>query len=209
MDGGAGRGMKRRSPARFCSGTLAAFFFSCCFASATHCGEDSLRVRPHASEPAIHPTILWFAAQVVPSPQWTAVAHDRLCFGLRWQVTPLLYSFGINRKLSPWRWFIVEPFVRQSGSVEIFFSPEYMNLKDQYGSRWAFRTGLRGYVPLWQHGEYLSGSIGSSYFALGDTRGMSYEAGVYFFAGIVGVQTTYSPLLSEAPWTFTLRLRYF
>lgn len=201
--------MKNRSLGRFCRGTLVAISFSCCVASATSREEDTVCVTHHASEPNIHPTLLWLATQFVPSPQWAAVAHDGSRFGMRWQVTPLLFSFGINRKLSPWRWFVVEPFVRHSGSVEIFCSPEYVNLEDQYGSRWSFRAGLRGYVPLWQHGEYLSGSVGSSYFALGDTRGVSYEAGVYFFAGIVGVQTTYSPLLSEAPWTFTLRLRYF
>ena len=115
----------------------------------------------------------------------------------------------MNRKLSPWRWFVVEPFVRQVGSVELFCSPEYVNLKEDTNSRWSFRTGLRGYIPIWQHGEYLSASAAGSYFVLGRERGVSYEAGLYFFAGIVGMQTTYSPSLTNAPWIFTLRLRYF
>jgi len=103
----------------------------------------------------------------------------------------------------------VEPFVRQVGSLELFCSPEYVNLKEYDNARWSFRTGLRGYIPIWQHGEYLSASVASSFFVMGSKRGASYEAGLYFFAGIVGVQTTYSPSLTDAAWIFTLRLRYF
>ena len=172
-------------------------------------GEDSLRLQGGASEPDVHPTILWLVTQCIPSPEWTSLSGEGLRFGMRWQATPLLYSFGVNRKLSPWRWFVVEPFLRQSGSVELFCSPEYLNLQDRYDALWGVRTGIRGYIPLWQHGEYLSGSVGSSFFALGPNRGMSYEAGVYLFAGFVGAQATFSPFLSDSRWILTLRIRYF
>ena len=198
--------MKRSDLLRLCGGILLA---SCFVTDPVLCGEDAVSADGHATEPDIRPTFLWCATQFVPSPQWSLLAQDGLHFGLRWQVTPVLYSFGINRKLSPWRWFVVEPFVRQVGSIEVFCSPEYMNLKEYDNARWSFRTGLRGYIPIWQHGEYLSASVGSSYFVLGGERGASYEAGLYFFAGIVGMQTTYSPSLTNAPWIFTLRLRYF
>jgi hypothetical protein len=201
--------MKRSNLLRICGGTLLACCLGCCQADTVLCGEDPSRATPRATEPAIRPTLLWGAAQLVPSPQWSLLAHDGLRFGLRWQVTPVLYCFGINRKLSPWRWFVVEPFVRQVGSLEIFCSPEYASLKELDNARWSFRTGLRGYIPILEHGEYLSASLASSFFVLGGKRGTSYETGLYFFAGIVGVQTTYSPSLSEAPWIFTLRLRYF
>jgi hypothetical protein len=201
--------MKHGTLLRICGCTLLACCLGCCQANAVLCGEDPSRAGPHATEPEIRPTLLWGAAQLVPSPQWSLLTHDGLRFGLRWQVTPVLYSFGMNRKLSPWRWFVVEPFVRQVGSLELFCSPEYVGMNEVDNARWSFRTGLRGYVPILEHGEYLSASLASSFFVLGGKRGISYEAGVYFFAGIVGVQTTYSPSLSEAPWIFTLRLRYF
>ena len=163
----------------------------------------------HATEPAIHPTLLWFASQLVPSPQWSFVDHAGARFGLRWQATPMLFSFGINKKLSAWRWFIVEPYVRQSGSIELFWSPEYVNLHDVEYSQWAFRSGLRGYIPLWQHGEYLSASAATSYAVSGAARGISYEAGLYAFAGIAGVQVSYTPSFTRARWMLTLRVRYF
>jgi hypothetical protein len=65
-----------------------------------------VRVDPeHATEPGIYPTPLWAALQVIPSPEWQ-ITSSGTHFGARWQVSPLLYSFGINRKLSPWRSFM-------------------------------------------------------------------------------------------------------
>ncbi len=174
-------------------------------------GNDTLAEKKDSTvtEPEIRPTLLWTAAQVIPSPQWTNYTGNGTRFGLRWQITPLLYSFGINKRLDPWRYFIAEPFVRQSGSIELFLSPEYFNLSDVYNSEWLFRGGLRAYFPLWRFGEYLSCSVGSSYFHYNNNSGISYEAGIYFLYGILGIQTTYSPSLPETPWIFTLRIRYF
>jgi len=160
------------------------------------------------TEPNIHPTWTWAAAQLVPSPQWVTSANG-LRFGMRWQITPLLYSFGINKKLSPWRYLIAEPLVRQSGSVELFFSPDYLKLEDKFKDRWLFRGGARAYIPLWQRGEYMSASLGVSYYNFNGQNGISYEGGIYLFAGILGIQTTYSPSFTNSEWIFTLRLRYF
>lgn len=178
------------------------------------CGTTSAGEGPHsaagqATEPEIHLTFLWLATQLVPSPQWFLLDHDGLRFGMRWQATPVLYSFGINRKLSPWRWFIVEPYVRQSGSIELFCSPEYVNLGSIGYPSWLFRTGVRGYFPLWQHGEYLSASGAASYTTMGAARGVGYEAGIYAFAGIIGLQTTFTPVFTDARWSFSIRVRYF
>ena len=160
------------------------------------------------TEPNIYPSLMWTVAQFIPSPEWVT-SVDGLKFGMRWQVTPLLYSWGINRKLSPWRYLIVEPLVRQSGSVELFFTPEYLNLEDSFNKKWLFRCGARTYFPLWQRGEYLSASLAASYYNFNGVNGISYEAGIYLFAGILGFQTTYSPTFTSSEWIFTIRLRYF
>lgn len=160
------------------------------------------------TEPDIHPTLIWTALQLIPSPQWVTL-DDGLRFGMRWQVTPLLYSFGINKKLSPWRYLIAEPLVRQSGSIELFFSPEYLKLEDKFKDRWLFRGGARIYIPLWQRGEYMSASLAASYYNFKGMNGVSYEGGIYLFAGILGIQTTYSPSFTNSEWIFTIRLRYF
>ena len=160
------------------------------------------------TEPNIHFSWMWGVAQLIPSPEWITTSSSAK-FGMRWQVTPLLYSFGMNKKLSPWRYFITDPLARQSGSAEIFFTPEYLNIENKLKDKWLFRGGVRFYIPLWQKGEYTSISLALSYYNFNGTNGISYEAGVYLFAGILGFQTTYSPSFTNSEWIFTIRLRYF
>jgi hypothetical protein len=162
-----------------------------------------------ATDPDIRPSWLWFGIQLLPSPQWSTRKEDGLAFGLQWQVTPLLYSFGINKKLNPWRFFISEPLTRQSGSIEIYFSPEYLSLENKLKHNWLFRGGARIYFPLWHKGEYLSFSLSSSYYNYNGQNGFSYEGGIYLFAGFLGIQTTYSPMFKNSEWKFTLRIRVF
>jgi hypothetical protein len=155
-------------------------------------------------------TLPWLATQLVPSPE-LAVGEDVARFGMRWQVTPLLFSWGIHRGLSPWRFFVAEPYVRQSGSVEVFLTPEYVVYGSSLSDGWLFRAGARSYFPLVEHGEYLSVSVGASSFVFGGKAGAACEAGVYALFGVVGLQLTASPTPSAAPIATiaTLRLRYF
>ena len=170
---------------------------------------DSTRVQFDVTEPKVYPSSLWISSQFIPSPELISVKDDRLRFGLRWQLTPLLYSFGINRKLNPWRYFVVEPLVRQNGSIELFFTPEWLNVTNKFKTNWLFRGGIRAYFPLYRRGEYLSGSLAASCYNFNGDQGISYEAGIYLFFGILGFQVTYSPEMKTSPWIFTLRLRYF
>jgi hypothetical protein len=150
----------------------------------------------------------WLATQLLPSPE--LVYGDATArFGLRWQVTPLLFSWGIHRGLSPWRFFVAEPYVRQSGSVELYVTPEVVTSGGALDPAWVFRTGLRAYFPLVEHGEHLSVSAGASQFFYGGQSAAGYEAGVYTFSGIVGLQVTVSPTFSPMATIATLRLRYF
>jgi hypothetical protein len=162
------------------------------------------------AEPEVHITWPWVAAQLVPSPE-LAVGDGRARFGVRWQVTPVLWSWGIHRGLSPWRFFIAEPFVRQAGSVELFLSPEYFVYGPRFVNGMAGRAGVRAYFPLIERGEYLSVSAGGSYLYFDGDSSAAVEAGAYTLFGIVGAQLTWSPNPSASPiaWIATLRLRYF
>lgn len=160
------------------------------------------------TEPDVHPSLLWFAAQLVPSPEWH-IADGGVHFGVRWQVTPLLYSFGIHRKLSPWRTFVVEPLVRHAGSLELFASPEYLTVSPDFEKNWLLRGGLRAYFPLAHRGEYLSCSLGGSAFYARSRIGVAYEAGLYTLGGVVGAQVTFAPTPGLRSTTVTLSLRYF
>jgi hypothetical protein len=170
---------------------------------------DTTQVVKKTTEPKPYPTLLWISAQLIPSPELIFRKSGGPRLGLRWQITPLLYSFGINKRLNPWRYLVVEPIVRQNGSIELFFTPEWINLTEQFSTNWLFRGGLRLYFPLYRYGEYLSGSLATSYYNYNGQQGLSYEGGIYIFFGILGLQATYSPDMTEAPWILTLRLRYF
>lgn len=161
-----------------------------------------------ARNPDIAPSLEWALFQLVPSPE-LGFGGDAALFGLRWQLTPVLYSFATDARLSRWRWLIAEPIVRHGGSLELFASPEYLALDGGIGARFGARGGLRSYFGLIQRGDYLSVSLGSSLFAFRDVHGMSFEAGAYVLFGTLGLVLTYSPGFAQAPWLTTLRLRYF
>jgi hypothetical protein len=161
-----------------------------------------------ATEPRIHPTLAWTLTQLVPSPE-VAAGGGVARFGARLQLTPLLYSWGINRKLSPWRFFVVEPLTRQSGSIELYFTPEYLSYGKAFGDGFLARTGVRSYFPLIEHGDYLSVSVGASHFYFDGKNGAAVEGGIYVLYGTVGVQVTYSPSIAPAEWIATFRIRYF
>lgn len=161
-------------------------------------------------EPDVQITLPWVATQLVPSPE-LAWGDGAARFGMRWQLTPLLFSWGIHRGLSPWRFFIAEPYVRQSGSIELYASPEYFWYGSTFGQGWLGRVGTRAYFPLVEHGEYLSVSVGASSFVFAGNAGAAFEAGAYVLFGVVGVQLTCSPTPAAAPVATiaTVRLRYF
>jgi hypothetical protein len=161
-----------------------------------------------AHDPELELSLVWALLQLVPSPE-LGVGDEGALFGLRWQLTPLLYSFATDARLDRFRFFIAEPVVRQSGSVELFVSPEYLALDGGAGARFGVRAGVRSYFGLIARGEYLSASLGSSYFRFRDHDGVAFEAGAYILFGSLGVQLTYAPGFEAASWLATLRLRYF
>jgi hypothetical protein len=172
------------------------------------------------TEPGVQITVPWLATQLVPSPELAlgaasgrgsgGLSHPTAArFGMRWQVTPLLFSWGIHRGLSPWRFFVVEPNVRNSGSIELFVTPEYVWYGSTFADGWLARGGVRSYFPLVEHGEYLSMSLGASGFAFAGTSGAAYEAGVYALFGTIGLQVTVTPSVAPIATIATLRLRYF
>jgi hypothetical protein len=169
-------------------------------------------------EPYLYPTAWWFAAQLVPSPE-LVVGRQRAidplgnvdttpntAFGVRWQLTPLLWSFGVHRSQTGWRTFVVDPIARQSGSLELSTSFEYIG---GWVDRLLVRPGLRVYLPLAHRGEYLSTSIGTSVYRYDGALRVAYEAGVYFLSGVFGFQFTFAPTHDPLATIATFRIRYF
>jgi hypothetical protein len=127
--------------------------------------------------------------------------------GMRWQVTPLLYSFGIAE--GPVRSFLVAPIARHSGSVELHISPEWACCAPGDANGWLVRAGLRLYLPLLERGERLSWSVGGSYYRAADGGGAAADFGIYTFNGIIGLNVTVSPWLSQREVITAFTLRYF
>lgn len=156
-----------------------------------------------ARDPDEHVTVPWLVAQLVPSPEWAFSTDADVHFGLRWQVTPVLWSWGVNRRVTPWRFLVSDPFARQSGSMELFFSPELLR------ADLLWRTGIRSYFPVLARGEYLSVSLGASHAYFESRSAAAIEAGAYVLFGVLGAQVTWSPTMESTRWIATLRVRYF
>lgn len=159
-------------------------------------------------DPRPHPTLPWALAQLIPSPELGFGAHDAH-FGLRWQLTPVLYSFGMYRKLSPWRFFVVEPLTRPSGSIEAFIVPEYLDVGGTAEDKWIARLGVRATLPLVERGDTLSISFGAGPWLRRHEVGAAWEVGLYTLFGTLGLQLTIAPHFADAPYLVTLRVRYF
>jgi hypothetical protein len=155
------------------------------------------------------PTLGWALTQLVPSPGFVTAASGDVAFTMRWQLTPLLYSFGARPEVTPWRSLVAEPMLRYGGSLELFAAGEYVGRGDA-SDRWGLRSGARLYLPLIQHGENAALSIGASHLYLGGEHGMGIELGCYVLYGVLGLQLTYAPPLPAGESvTVNFSVRYF
>ena len=162
--------------------------------------------------------ITWTLTQAVPSPvffQDRNYIDARLQFGFRWHISPLNYSFNANKLVSSVSFFKVNPVRRYGGSVEIFADPEWTisayKLSDL--SRFNLGTGVRGYIPIAEYGEYLSLSLGAKYNIRESKTGTNKntaaaEVGIYTFFGIFGLKFDYN-FSSDSRYNISLNLKYY
>ena len=170
------------------------------------------------ANPQPYPSLPWTLLQLLPSPEvvvgqiretkanGASELTTKAAFGLRWQVTPVVWSWGVNRHVSRWRFLVVDPLARHSGSIEVPLNFEYV-----FGhvERFIVRPGVRAYFPLVERGEYLSASIGTSTYAYDGKMRVAYDVGAYFLYGIFGVQATIAPDNGPLMAIGTFRIRYF
>ena len=168
--------------------------------------------------PTYYPTWGWLVMQALPSPEVafgtfktygdnaTASRDLETAFGLRWQVTPMVWSWGLHRKVNRFRWFVVDPIARNSGSIELNTNFEYI-----WGhvDRLLVRPGVRANFPLIQRGEYLSMAIGTSIYRFDETTRVAYDGGLYTLFGTVGLTVTVAPTHAPLAAIATFRIRYF
>jgi hypothetical protein len=191
-------------PARWRAEVWAALTWTLLTSLASARAED-LQPRAASMSPLMA-TGVWAIAQLVPSPL-LAIGNSHVGFGVRWQVTPLLYSFGISER--PLRAFRISPIARYSGSIELHASPEWSCCAPDDRSSWLLRTGLRVYLPILEHGEVLSWSFGSSYYRAAEGGGVSWDLGLYTLFGVLGLNLSVSPWLARREVSLALAIRYF
>lgn len=138
--------------------------------------------------------------QAVPSPAFVSDADDnnaRVQFSLRWQITPVNFSFRANKFISPVQFFMVNPVRRFTGSAELFVQPEVAAMSFDYSGfkKFGLNTGARVILPVQEMGENISMSLGGVYTfrknEITNEKGYAgVEAGVYFIGGMIGLQFT-------------------
>jgi len=160
----------------------------------------------------------WALLQAVPSPTFFEDRKDnnsKLKFGLEWQVIPVSYSFNTNKYLSKFNFFFIKPVKRFSGSVETFFEPAVVTGDFKYAGlkKFMFKAGARVVLPVTHRGEYLAVSLGSGYYrqtSIYDERidGVTYEAAVYSFFGMLGLKFNYNQN-AVSRYNFGLYFKYY
>ena len=188
--------------------TAAVAGFATLFAATASGQQPPLSPRATPTEPAVHPSLPWLATQLLPSPG-VALGNEGAQLSLAWQLTPVLWSWGIHRELRPWRFFVVEPLTRLSGSLELHGGAEYLSVGDEFADRWLARGGIRTTLPVWQRGEYVALSVGSSLVGFRGNLSPSYDAGIHFLYGVLGLRAVLNPGVDEAKAVVQLAVRYF
>ncbi len=164
----------------------------------------------------------WLLLQAIPSPGFYEDRNEfegennknGIKFGLSWQLTPVAYSWNSNKYVSKFSFFHIKPSKRFSGSGEVFFEPVVIpgGFNNNSLKKFTYKTGVRLVFPVFHGGEYLAVSLGSGYTeqntATGKYSGITYEAGIYSFFGMLGIKFNYNQnLLSR--YNIGLYIKYY
>lgn len=160
----------------------------------------------------------WVILQAIPSPLLSEDKNEQnsgLKFGLEWQIIPVSYSFNSNKYVSKLSFFCIRPVKRFSGSAELFIEPSVITGNYKYSNlgKFSYKSGCRVVFPIAQRGEYLAVSIGAGYYGQKSHEGvivdgLTYEAGVYSFYGMLGLKFSYNHK-SPSRYNFGLYFKYY
>ena len=147
----------------------------------------------------------WLPYQGIPSFSFYSGVPNS-AFGFEWELTPVLYSFGMNKQISPWYFFIVEPPGRFTGSIELNFALQTFTRK--VGSSYFGLSGtVIGFIPLLERGEHLTLNLGASVYRVGNRTPIFGIVGLSTLFGILHVNLKHSP--SEHIWITSIEWRVF
>jgi len=149
--------------------------------------------------------LTWLPYQVIPNFTWTTFP-SQTNFAFEWEATPLLYSFGMTKLISPWYALIVEPPARFTGSVEFNISGVAYTSKPG-SSHFGYSAQLLGHLPLIERGEHLALNVGVAKYMVADASPTFIVGGFSTLFGLVHFNLKYSS--DPQIWISAIELRIF
>jgi hypothetical protein len=147
----------------------------------------------------------WLVFQALPSMMVISHPGD-IPFAFEWEATPLLYSFGMTKLVSPWYSFKVSQAARFTGSIELKATGQLSTRKmgtSYYGSS----AQLIGHIPLLERGEYLGLNVGVAKYAFAGSSPWFKVVGVSTLFGFVEFNFKHSS--EPVMWMGTIEFRFF
>lgn len=148
---------------------------------------------------------VWLPYQAIPGMMVISNPGD-IPFAFEWEATPLLYSFGMTRKVSPWHSFFVVPPARFTGSIELKLTGQVSTRKagrSYFGSS----VQLIGHIPLIERGEYLGMNLGVAKYAFAGASPWFKVVGLSTLFGFVEFNFKHSS--DPEMWMGTMEFRFF
>jgi hypothetical protein len=147
----------------------------------------------------------WLAFQAIPSMMVISHPGD-IPFAFEWEATPLLYSFGMTRLVSPWYSFKVSQAARFTGSIELKATGQISTRKTG-SSYFGSSAQLIGHIPLMEKGEYLGLNVGVAKYAFAGFSPWFKVVGVSTLFGLVEFNFKHSS--DPQMWMGTIEFRFF
>jgi hypothetical protein len=147
----------------------------------------------------------WLELQAIPS--MMVVSHpSNIPFAFEWEATPVLYSFGMTKLVSPWHSFRVVPPARFTGSIELKLTGQ-LSTRKTGSSYFGSSAQLIGHIPLIERGEYLGLNVGIAKYAFAGLSPWFKVVGVSTLFGFVEFNFKHSS--DPTIWMGTIEFRFF
>ena len=147
----------------------------------------------------------WLAFQAIPSMMVISHPGD-IPFAFEWEATPLLYSFGMTRLVSPWYSFKVSQAARFTGSIELKATGQ-ISTRKMGSSYFGSSAQLIGHIPLIERGEYLGLNVGVAKYAFAGSSPWFKVIGVSTLFGFVEFNFKHSS--DPQMWMGSIEFRFF
>lgn len=147
----------------------------------------------------------WLEYQSIPSLMVISHPSD-IPFAFEWEATPLLYSFGMTRLVSPWHAFKIEQPARFTGSIELKLTGQISTRKTGT-SYFSSSAQLIGHIPLVERGEYLGLNVGVAKYAFAGSSPWFKVVGISTLFGFVEFNFKHSS--DPEMWMGTVEFRFF